>query len=160
MTRFVDVYNPDTGIKQSVPEHFLDDPVLGRNLRKTPAQRALDGELGQAPTSESTIPEIKAFAADAEIDLAGLSRKDDLLAAVRAVVGTDPLPEPVPAGDVDVLPETDVEAPAGMRPIEGMDRNGDPLDADQNGVIDVVDTPTSTDDTESSDNSAAAAGQE
>ena len=29
MDRFIDVYNPDTGIKQRVPEHFLDDPVLG-----------------------------------------------------------------------------------------------------------------------------------
>ncbi len=138
--RFVDVYNPETGIKQSVPEHFLDDPILGRNLRKTPSQLALDGELGQAPTSESTVAEIREFAANAEIDLTGLSRKAELLGAVQAVVGTDPLPEPVPAGDVDVLPESDVELGA--------------------GVPDTSEIPTSTDGTPPADNSAAAAGQE
>lgn len=136
MTRFVDAYNPETGIKQSVPEHFLDDPILGRSLRKTPSQRALDGELGQAPTDESTIAEIRDFANEAEIDLAGLTRKPDLLGAVQAVVGTDPLPEPVPAGDVAVLPDADPELAA-----------GEP-------------DPTSPDGTPPSDNSAADAGQE
>ncbi len=117
MTRFVDAYNPATGIKQSVPEHFLDDPVLGRTLRKTPSQRALDGELGPAPTVDSTVPEIRAFAQAADVDVTGLSRKDELLAAVLAVVGTEPLPEPTPTGVVvDVMPEGDVETPAGVDP--------------------------------------------
>jgi hypothetical protein len=140
MSRFVDVFNPETGIKQSVPEHFLDDPILGRSLRKTPSQRALDGELGQAPTADSTIAEIKAFADEAEIDVAGLRKHDELLSAVQAVVGTDPLPEPVPAGDVDVLPGGDIELGA--------------------GVTDTGDATTSPDGNQPDDNSAAAAGQE
>lgn len=144
MSRFVDVYNPDTGIKQSVPEHFLDDPILGRNLRKTPQQRALDGELGPAPTADSTVAEIRDFAGEAEIDVKGLTKKDELLERVQGVVGTDPLPEPVPAGDVAVQPDGDVDTPVG---------EPDPVDED-------VDDPTSTDDNGSSDNSAAAAGQE
>lgn len=140
MSRFVDVYNPETGIKQSVPEHFLDDPILGRNLRKTPAQRALDGELGQAPTADSTVADIRAFADEAEIDITGLTRKDDLLGAVRAVVGTDPLPEPVPAGDVDVETGTSPELPVGEQP--------------------VGETPTSTDGTPLSDETPATGDEE
>lgn len=136
MSRFVDVYNPETGIKQSVPEHFLDDPILGRNLRKTPSQRALDGELGQAPTADSTIADIRVFADEAEIDVTGLSLKAELLERVQTVVGTDPLPEPVPAGDVDVEADSDIDSPA-----------GEP-------------DPTSTDGNQPDANSAAAAGQE
>lgn len=119
MTRFVDVYNPETGIKQSVPEHFLGDPVLGRNLRKTPQQQALDGELGQAPTADSTIDDIRQFAGDAEIDLTGLSLKGDLLERVQSVVGHDPLPEPTTAGEqglVDVETGGDPDLPAGETP--------------------------------------------
>lgn len=132
---FVDVYDVNTGIKQRVPAHFLDDPVLGRNIKKTPSQRALDGELGQAPTADSTVAEIRAFAEDAEIDVTGLRKHDELLAAVQAVVGTDPLPEPVPAGDVAVMLEGDIDAPAGT-------------------------PPTSTDGTESSDETPAAGDEE
>lgn len=137
--RFVDAYNPETGIKQSVPEHFLDDPILGRNLRKTPSQLALDGELGQAPTEDSTIEEIREFADSADIDLTGLTRKAELLGAVQAVVGTDPLPEPVPAGDVDVMPDGDIEAAAGAVPVVA---------------------PTSTDGTEPSDETPATGDEE
>lgn len=135
MSRFIDVYNPETGIKQSVPEHFLDDPILGRSLRKTPQQRALDGELGQAPTADSTIAEIREFADEAEIDVNGLRKHDELLGAVQAVVGTDPLPEPVPAGEVAVVTDTDPELAAG-------------------------EIPTSTDVTESSDETPAAGDEE
>lgn len=131
---FVDVYDVNTGIKQRIPAHFLADPILGRHFKKAPSQRALDGELGQAPTADSTVLEIRKFAEDAEIDVTGLSRKDDLLDAIRSVVGAAPLPKPTPAGDVDVMPEGDVEVVAG--------------------------TPTSTDATAAPDNSAAAAGQE
>lgn len=35
---FVDAYSKTTGKKQRVPAYFLDHPVLGKNLRKTPLQ--------------------------------------------------------------------------------------------------------------------------
>lgn len=103
-SEFVDVIDSRTSITQRVPRAWLGDPVLGRFITKTPAQRALDGELGQAPTDDSTVPEIRAFARDADIDVAGLTKKDELLAAVYAAVGTDPLPVGVNAADVDVQP--------------------------------------------------------
>lgn len=119
MDEFTEVYDTRTGLKQRVPAAWLGDPVLGRFIVKTPSQRALDGELGQAPTDESTVKDIRAFAAEADIDVTGLTKKDDLLAAVRAVVGTDPLPEP--AADQGVAVEAavvggDVETPAGETP--------------------------------------------
>lgn len=35
-TDWVDVYSKTTGQKQTVPSHYLDNPVLSRDLRKTP----------------------------------------------------------------------------------------------------------------------------
>jgi hypothetical protein len=46
---FVDAYSVTTGVKQRIPRHWLDDPVLGRDFRKTPSQRELDGELPPRP---------------------------------------------------------------------------------------------------------------
>jgi len=37
---WVDAYNKKTGRKQTVPARFLDHPVLGADLRKTPLARA------------------------------------------------------------------------------------------------------------------------
>ncbi|MBA2952111.1 hypothetical protein GON03_19030 [Nocardioides sp. MAH-18] len=108
MSDFVEVVDTRTDLKQRVPAHWIGDPVLGRFIEKTPSQRALDGDLGPAPTEESTVKEIKAFAEKAGIDTTGLKKHDELLEAVRAVVGTDPLPEPHADQDVDV------EQPSGL----------------------------------------------
>jgi hypothetical protein len=48
-SQFVDVYSLTTGLKQRVPRVWLDDPILGRDFRKTPSQRELDGELPPGP---------------------------------------------------------------------------------------------------------------
>ncbi|GEP38889.1 hypothetical protein NPS01_25520 [Nocardioides psychrotolerans] len=101
MDGFTEVYDTRTGFKQRVPQGWLADPVLGRLIKKSPSQRALDGEIGPAPTADSTVPEIREFAKSAEIDLGGATKKDELLAAVQAVIGTDPLP-------VDTAAATDV----------------------------------------------------
>lgn len=104
---FVEVYGP-SGLKQRVPEHFLDDPVLGKDLRKTPSQRFLDGEtdvevpiegdvdplvdpvppLLTPPTSESTPEEIRAFAEQEGIDLGNAKRADAMLAAVNTALNS------------------------------------------------------------------------
>ena len=116
---FTQVYDTRTGTKQRVPTHWLGDPVLGRFIKKTPSQRALDGELGPAPTDESTVKEIRAFAEDADIDVTGLAVKAELLDAVRAVVGNDPLPEPAADEGVAVQDPgagADIDTPAGQTP--------------------------------------------
>lgn len=80
---FAEVYSTITGRKQSVPRAWLDDPMLGRNLRKTPSQRELDGELPARPTQASKVPEIEKFADAAGIDLPSGADKDTKLAQVE-----------------------------------------------------------------------------
>lgn len=46
---FVAAYDKNTGRKHSVPEHWLDHPVLGQNLRKTPKQKSAES----TPTAPS-----------------------------------------------------------------------------------------------------------
>lgn len=49
---FVAAYDKRTGVKHSVPEHWLDHPVLGQNLRKTPKTRAAETK-DDTPTAPS-----------------------------------------------------------------------------------------------------------
>ena len=51
---FVRVYDKTTGRKHSVPEHYLDHPVLGANLRKTPLSEKRQRDAGQAATTTNT----------------------------------------------------------------------------------------------------------
>ncbi|NGZ99624.1 hypothetical protein G5V59_02505 [Nocardioides sp. W3-2-3] len=63
---FVEVYAKSTGAKQSVPEHWLSHPVLGRDFSKTPLTKAIEaraagaespsGEPSDAWTREQTRP--------------------------------------------------------------------------------------------------------
>lgn len=52
MPKFVEVFAKATGRKQHVPETWLDHPVLGRDIRKTPLsesqQRKADAALAKA----------------------------------------------------------------------------------------------------------------
>jgi hypothetical protein len=54
---FVAVYDKRTGRKHSVPEHWLDHPVLGQNIRKTPLsesqQRKADAHVEKAATVDT-----------------------------------------------------------------------------------------------------------
>lgn len=109
-----EVYDTRTGVPHRVPPHFLDDPILGRFLAKTPAQRLLDGDLGDRPTIASSVAEIRAFAETAGIDVTGLKSKDDLLEAVTVALGGEGLPtEPDPNAPTspDATPVSD-ETPA------------------------------------------------
>lgn len=110
----VEAYDTRTGVVQRVPPHFLGDPILGRFLEKTPAQRLLDGDLGDQPTSDSTVTEIRDFATTAGIDVTGLKSKDDLLDAVTTALGGEALPtapDPNAPTDPDATP-ADADTPA------------------------------------------------
>lgn len=39
---FVEVYSKTTKQKQTVPAHWLEDPVLGEDFQKTPVTKAAD----------------------------------------------------------------------------------------------------------------------
>lgn len=131
MDGFVEVVDTTSHIVQRIPRDWLPDPVLGRHFEKTANQRALDGELGQVPDEDATIEELRQFAEDAEIDLAGARKKVDIRARILEQVGGDQLPEPqAPGVDVEV----------GSGPIE-------PLDPDAEGVGDATVTDTTTTDT-------------
>ena len=51
---FVAAYDKRTGVKHSVPEHWLDHPVLGRPFEKTPRQRAAEKKASPADTTTKT----------------------------------------------------------------------------------------------------------
>lgn len=46
----VAVYDKSTGVKHSVPEHWLDNPVLSQPFRKTPKQTS--AESTKAPAGD------------------------------------------------------------------------------------------------------------
>lgn len=49
MNGFVTAYSKNTGRKVRVPAHFLDHPVLGKDLRKTPSQRKREEPVASTP---------------------------------------------------------------------------------------------------------------
>ena len=57
MPKFVEVYAKATGRKQIVPETWLNHPVLGRDIRKTPLsesqQRKAEAILAQANSDDA-----------------------------------------------------------------------------------------------------------
>lgn len=57
MAKFIYVYDKTTGKKQQhqVPEWWLDHPVLGANLSRTPRQKAADTK--KAPAAGATEKE-------------------------------------------------------------------------------------------------------
>lgn len=139
-TQFVDVYSTVNGTKQRVPRIWLDDPILGRDIRRTPSQRELDGDLPPRPAGDAKAKEIDAFAEAADLDLSGIKSNADKLVAIENAFG----PAPVQEGVVDVEP-----APVAA----------DPLAPE---VVARTDGPpvTNTDDTGSSDNTPAAGDEE
>lgn len=77
---FVSAFSTTTGEKQRVPAHWLEDPVLGGQFRKTPSQEAADQTL--SPFDAYTVPQLQEYAAQHDIDVSGLTRKAELVAAV------------------------------------------------------------------------------
>lgn len=149
LSDFVDAYSITTGAKQRIPRHWIGDPVLGRDFRKTPSQRELDGELGPRPLGDASGKDIAAFAAAADVDLSGAKTNADKLVAIEAAFG---------AGEVQ----------GGMVPVEAEPMAADPLAPEVAAHVDhssVVESTTSTDDTsagdtESPDQTPAAGNEE
>lgn len=137
---FVDAYSVVNGIKQRVPRHFNDDPVLGRDLRLTPSQRERDGDLGDRPNADSTVKEIDAWAESAEVDLGGAKSKDDKLVAIEGVFG----PAPLQVGVLEVEPDPPAADPLDPDLVAAVDR--DPAAVVE--VVEVVEDPVEGGDSE------------
>jgi hypothetical protein len=140
-TQFADVYSLTTGRKQRVPRAWLDDPILGRDFRKTPSQRELDGELPPRPAGDAKAEEIAAFAEAADLDLSGIRKNADKLVAIEEAMG------PAPAQEHVV--EAEPEPPA-----------ADPLAPERVAQVDAPTTPLTSDGIEPSDETPAAGDEE
>lgn len=87
---FVDAFSTTTGRPHRVPEHFIDDPILGRDLTLTPPDNA---QLDEAPPTEKwTIAQLTEYAAAHDIDLGGATVKADILTAVTTPTSTTGTP--------------------------------------------------------------------
>lgn len=53
---FVPAYDTRTGEKRYVPAHWIGHPTLGRNLSKTPRQRAADRKKPPATPADTETP--------------------------------------------------------------------------------------------------------
>lgn len=101
-SKFVQAYSKATGRIHSVPEHFIGHPKLGRDLELTPRQAAVDVTgTPDLPDESWTVVQLRAYAAEQDVDLDGATRKDDVLAAIEAYLASlsDLTPTPVAPGD-------------------------------------------------------------
>ena len=57
-TEFVTAYSKTTGRKQRVPARWLDHPILGANLRKTPMARA-GSPISSVPDDSGTVSQLR-----------------------------------------------------------------------------------------------------
>lgn len=73
---FVNAWSKTTGRHHLVPEHFLDNPVLSRDLT------TVDPAAEPVPDESSTIADMKDYADRHNIDLAGAKKHDEILAAI------------------------------------------------------------------------------
>ena len=96
---FVEVVDERTSYVSRVPAEWLDDPRLGRFIKKTNAQLALDHEL-PAPPSDATKDDLFAYAASAGVDTEGLRTKADVLDALAPYLASSDSDE-APTSDAD-----------------------------------------------------------
>lgn len=73
----VKAYDAESGAQQYVPEHFLDHPVLGKNLSRTPTVAS------DTPDETWTVPKLRKYAQDNGVDTTGATSKADFLAAIH-----------------------------------------------------------------------------
>lgn len=85
MAKFVDAFSKSTGDPHRVPEHFINHPVLGRDLTLDPPRGK---ESEGTPSEDWTVPQLKKYAEAHSIDLGGATAKDPIFAAITAHTGT------------------------------------------------------------------------
>lgn len=96
----IDAYDTRTGEVRQVPEHWIGHPTLGATLSLEPPQPA-DPE----PTLDDlTVQALRDLAAATGVDLTGLSKKADIVAAIEAAQATPQQPS-TPVGDDHPNPE-------------------------------------------------------
>lgn len=113
---FVIAYNTRTGQKQSIPAHWLDNPILGRDWSVAPSARAAAAEeiapvVEVAPELDDLkLDDLKAYAEEHDISLEGVDKRqtETVLAAIKEALASNPNP---PEPDVDVEPSTDPGEP-------------------------------------------------
>lgn len=89
MSRFALAYDTRTGRKQRVPKHWFGHPVLGAHIRPVPSAGA-EFDPSSEPSDRWTVAQLKEYAAAHDVDVDGVSRKADLLAAIT---NNDPAPD-------------------------------------------------------------------
>jgi hypothetical protein len=104
MSDFVEVVSRTTGERQTVPAHFLENPILGRDFEpyvpETPEQVALRTQQ-IAELASRTIPQLEGYAAANGVDLTGLTRKADIVDAVAAHLAAPTIPSPDQASEAE-----------------------------------------------------------
>ena len=78
---FVSAYSVTTGLKQRIPEHWLSDPRIGPQFRKTPLARSRETQTS-SPFDAYTVERLQEYAAEHDVDVTGITRKADLVAAI------------------------------------------------------------------------------
>lgn len=100
---FIEVYAKSTGLKQTIPEHWLDDPYLGRDFSRTPSARSRELEATATPTPDGgltaavvddpdeswTRDRLNQHAAGLGVDTTSLPNKAEVLQAIQAASTTD-----------------------------------------------------------------------
>lgn len=113
----VEVRAKSTGLKQTIPEHWLDHPVLGKDFELTPTGKAQQAQA-EGPSLDWTLAQLTEHADDHGVDRTGLRSKADVLSAIEAHAAAAAAPQnadvltqgegqAAPGDDVDGTPTTD-----------------------------------------------------
>ncbi|MEV5001942.1 hypothetical protein [Nocardioides sp. LML1-1-1.1] len=118
---FVEVYAKSTGAKQSVPEHWLSHPVLGRDFSKTPLTKAIETRAAGTvtpgrgePSDAWTREQLDLHAAGLNVDSTDLPNKAAVLDAITEA--TEAAAQAALAGDPT---DPDTTAASGQTPAAG-----------------------------------------
>jgi hypothetical protein len=108
---FVEAYAKSTGTKQVIPQHWLDDPVLGKNFSLTPSAKAREVVADQ-PSESWTHKQLDKYAADNDLALGDARTVAEKVAAIAAAEEAR-----IPRGpDGEPLAEIDPDNPDGAGP--------------------------------------------
>jgi hypothetical protein len=80
---FVEAYSTKTGLKQVIPEHWLDHPLLGKDFSLTPSAKAREVAADQ-PSESWTHKQLDKYVADHGLDLGDARTVVEKVAAIAA----------------------------------------------------------------------------